>query len=71
MAVINFKKIDGILPMLIQFFPDSSSVSEIYLKSKVEEDIILAAKEEGFIHFVSDAYKITEKGKTYRDKGIY
>ena len=67
MAVINFKKIDGIRPMLIQFFHDNSSVSESYLNSKVEEDIILAAKSEGFILLVSGTYLITDKGRDYRD----
>lgn len=68
MATINPKKFDSIKSMLLQFFSNNDPVSKEFLDKRVEEDIIAIAKEEGFIIFANGKYKITAKGKNYRDE---
>ena len=67
MPIINRKKIDGIKPMLLQFFNSNAPVKRAFLREKVEEDIIEIATQEGFIGLLGDDYLITHKGKDYRD----
>lgn len=54
--------------MLLQCFSNGDPVSREFLDKKVEEDIIAIANEEGFIISANGKYKITAKGKNYRDE---
>lgn len=68
MANINRIKISRVKPMLIQYFSDSRPVNKDTLYERVEEDTIAVADKEGFIYLADNEYRITSRGKAYRDE---
>lgn len=54
--------------MLIQYFSDSRPVNKDTLYERVEEDTIAVADKEGFIYLADNEYRITSRGKAYRDE---
>lgn len=68
MPFINNRKIDGVKPMLLQYFPGNAPVTQEFLKMKVNADTIEIAVIEGFISLSNGMYRITEKGRKYREE---
>ncbi len=54
--------------MLLQYFPGNAPVTQEFLKMKVNTDTVEIAVIEGFISFSNGMYRITEKGRKYREE---
>ena len=67
MPVINRSKINSVKTMLLCYFSDNRPITREMLYAKVDEDIVAIAIEEGLIHIIDSRYKITAKGREYRD----
>ena len=67
MPVINRRKLSGVKPMLIQYFNDNSPVKVDFLREKVDADTIKIAEKELFIQLCGNEYRITSKGREYRN----
>lgn len=68
MPIINGRKINGIKEMPIQYFNNSDPVTSDFLHAKVEADVIRRATNENYITLSNGRYRITAKGKAYRDE---
>lgn len=67
MPIINRRKISGVKPMLLQYFNDNSPVKVDFLREKVDADTIKIAEQEHFIQLCGNEYRITSKGREYRN----
>ena len=53
--------------MLLQYFNDNSPVKVDFLREKVDADTIKIAEQEHFIQLCGNEYRITSKGREYRN----
>ena len=53
--------------MLIHYFNDNSPVEVDFLREKVDADTIEIAEKEHFIQLCGNEYRITSKGREYRN----